>query len=56
MIWTMFTLPSAMGIYWVINSIMGIAQSLFIYCFYTKPFRLAMEKNNQSYNKRRSSR
>ena len=56
MILTMFTLPSAMGVYWFINSIMGIAQSLFIYYFYTKPFRLALEKNNQSYNKRRSVR
>ncbi|NLJ70353.1 MAG: YidC/Oxa1 family membrane protein insertase [Clostridiaceae bacterium] len=56
MIWTMFTLPSAMGVYWFVNSVMGIAQSLFIYYFYTKPFRLALGQNNQSYNKRRSVR
>lgn len=44
MMWTVFTLPSAMGIYWVINSVMGIAQSLFIYHYYTKPFRKALEE------------
>ncbi len=56
MIWTIFALPSAMGVYWVVNSFMAILQSLFIYYFYTKPFRLALEENNESYNKRRSVR
>lgn len=56
MVWTVFALPSAMGVYWVVNSFMAILQSLIIYYFYTKPFRLALEKNNQTYNKRRSAR
>ncbi len=43
MVWTVFALPSAMGIYWVVNTVMGILQSLFIYKFYTKPFREALE-------------
>lgn len=55
MVWTVFTLPSAMGIYWVINTVMGIAQSLFIYKFYTKPFKEQLAMNKQSYNKRRSA-
>ncbi len=42
MVTTVFALPSAMGIYWVMNSVMSIAQSLFLYYFYTKPFRKAL--------------
>ncbi|NLJ94087.1 MAG: YidC/Oxa1 family membrane protein insertase [Clostridiaceae bacterium] len=45
MVTTVFALPSAMGIYWVVNSVMSIAQSLFIYHFYTKPFRLELERD-----------
>lgn len=56
MVWTVFALPSAMGIYWVINTVMGILQSLFIYKFYTKPFREALEANNVSYDKRRTTK
>ncbi len=56
MAWTVFTLPSAMGIYWVINTLMGIAQSLFIYKYYTKPFREQLAMNNQSYTRRRSAK
>lgn len=55
MTWTIFALPSAMGVYWVMSTIMGISQSLFIYNFYTKPFRRVLEENNSN-DKRRSVR
>ena len=36
MLWTTFTMPSAMGLYWIVGNIMGIIQSLMIYFLFTK--------------------
>jgi hypothetical protein len=33
-----FTLPSAMGLYWLIGNIMAIVQQFVIYFLFTKPF------------------
>ena len=43
MLFTMFSLPSAMGLYWLFGNIMGIVQSLIIYYLYAKPFNEHME-------------
>lgn len=39
MLVTMFIIPSALGLYYVISNIMAIIQSAIIYKFYTEPFR-----------------
>lgn len=36
MLWTTFSMPSAMGLYWIVGNIMGIIQSLLIYFLFTK--------------------
>jgi YidC/Oxa1 family membrane protein insertase len=36
MLWTTFTMPAAMGLYWVIGNIMMILQSVIIYFLFTK--------------------
>ena len=38
MLVTTFTLPSAMGLYWLIGNIMAIVQQFVIYFLFTKPF------------------
>ncbi len=38
MLVTTFTLPSAMGLYWLIGNIMAIIQQFVIYILFTKPF------------------
>lgn len=36
MLWTTFTLPAAMGLYWIIGNIMMILQSVVVYTLFTK--------------------
>jgi len=36
MLWTTFTMPAAMGLYWIIGNIMMILQSVMIYYMFTK--------------------
>lgn len=36
MLWTTFSMPAAMGLYWIIGNIMMILQSLLIYFLYTR--------------------
>ena len=38
MLWTTFTMPAAMGLYWVVGSIMGIITQLIVYYMFTKPY------------------
>ena len=40
MLFTTFTLPAAMGLYWVVGSIMGIITQLLTYFMFTKPYEL----------------
>lgn len=36
MLWTTFTMPAALGLYWIIGNIMMILQSILIYFLYTR--------------------
>ncbi|MDD2534093.1 MAG: YidC/Oxa1 family membrane protein insertase [Eubacteriales bacterium] len=36
MLWTTFTMPAALGLYWIIGNIMAAIQSLIIYMLYTR--------------------
>jgi len=38
MLYTTFTMPAAMGLYWVVGSIMGILTQLIVYYMFTKPY------------------
>jgi len=40
MVWTTFTLPAAMGLYWVVGGLMGIITQLATYFLFTKPYEL----------------
>lgn len=40
MLITTFTLPAAMGLYWVIGGIMGILTQVIVYFMFTKPYAL----------------
>ncbi len=40
MLITTFTLPAAMGLYWVVGGIMGIITQLIVYFMFTKPYEL----------------
>ena len=40
MLWTTFTLPAAMGLYWVVGGLMGILTQLLTYFLFTKPYNL----------------
>ncbi|MBO7449523.1 MAG: membrane protein insertase YidC [Clostridiales bacterium] len=40
MVWTSFTMPAAMGLYWIVGSIMGIITQLIVYYLFTKPYAL----------------
>ncbi len=42
MLWTMFVVPSALGLYYVVSNVVGIVQAIIIYRFYTQPFRKFM--------------
>ena len=38
MLFTTFTLPAAMGLYWVVGSLMGILTQVILYYMFTKPY------------------
>ena len=38
MVWTTFTLPSAMGLYWFVGGLMGIVSQLIVFVLFTKPY------------------
>ena len=40
MLVTSFTLPAAMGLYWVVGGIMGIITQVIVYFMFTKPYEL----------------
>lgn len=40
MIWTTFSLPAAMGLYWVVGGLMGIFTQIIVYYMFTKPYEL----------------
>lgn len=40
MLVTTFTLPAAMGLYWVVSGLMGIASQVIVYFMFTKPYEL----------------
>ncbi|HBP37590.1 MAG TPA: hypothetical protein DD640_02395 [Clostridiales bacterium] len=44
MLWTTFSMPSAMGLYWIIGNIMMILQSVMIYFLFTKKMDLAAKE------------
>ncbi len=41
MLFTTFSMPALMGLYWIIGNIMMIIQSVYIYFFFTKPLEQA---------------
>jgi YidC/Oxa1 family membrane protein insertase len=45
MLWTTFTLPAAMGLYWTIGNIMAILQSVLIYFLFTKKIEQASQES-----------
>ncbi len=40
MLWTTFTLPAAMGLYWIIGGLMSIATNIITFFLFTKPYEL----------------
>ena len=38
MLYTTFTMPAAMGLYWVVGSLMGILTQVIVYYMFTKPY------------------
>ncbi len=40
MLITTFTMPAAMGLYWIVGGIMGIITQLIVYFMFTKPYEL----------------
>ena len=40
MLFTTFTMPAAMGLYWIVGGIMGIIQQFLTYYLFTKPYEL----------------
>lgn len=56
MLFTMFSMPSAMCLYWLFQNVMYIVQSLLGYEFYVKPLRLAYAEEQSAFDRSRSSR
>lgn len=54
MLFTMFSLPSAMCLYWLFQNIMYLLQSAIGYAFYVKPLRAAYEAEQSAYDRSRS--
>lgn len=52
MLYTMFTFPAAMCLYWLVQNLMFILQSQLGYMFYVKPLRLAYEAEVAQYDRR----
>lgn len=40
MLWTTFTMPAAMGIYWIISGLMTIITNIIVYFMFTKPYEV----------------
>ncbi|MCR4670363.1 MAG: YidC/Oxa1 family membrane protein insertase [Saccharofermentans sp.] len=40
MLFTTFTMPAAMGLYWIVSSIMGILTQILVYYMFTKPYQI----------------
>lgn len=40
MLVTTFSMPAAMGVYWIISGIMGVITSVIVYIMFTKPYEL----------------
>ena len=38
MVWTTFTLPSAMGLYWFVGGVMGIISQMIVFILFTRPY------------------
>ena len=58
MLFTTFTLPAAMGLYWVVGGIMGILTQILTYFMFTKPYelkKLEMEQKKAEAFKKNSS-
>ncbi len=58
MLFTTFTLPAAMGLYWVVGGIMGILTQILTYFLFTKPYeqkKLEMELKKAEAFKRNTS-
>ena len=45
MLVTTFSMPASMGLYWIIGNIMMIAQSVYIYYFFTKRIEKAQQES-----------
>ena len=58
MLVTSFTLPAAMGLYWVVGGVMGIITQLIVYFMFTKPYELkkkeVAEKKANAFKKKSS--
>ncbi len=52
MLVTTFSLPASMGLYWIIGNIMMIAQSVYIYLFFTKRMERAMQEQEEQQHAR----
>ena len=53
MLFTMFSMPAAMCLYWLFQNVMYILQSLIGYEYYVKPLRLAHAEEEAVYNRSR---
>ncbi|NLA71053.1 MAG: YidC/Oxa1 family membrane protein insertase [Clostridiaceae bacterium] len=53
MLFTMFSMPSAMCLYWLFQNVLYIIQSALGYEFYVKPLRLAHDEEQAVYNRSR---
>lgn len=43
MVFFSFSMPAAMGLYWIVGNLMAVVQSMILYYLYTKPFYAAMD-------------
>ena len=46
MLWTTFTMPAALGLYWIVGNIMAILQSVLIYFLFTRKLEQANQLND----------
>ncbi len=53
MLFTMFSMPSAMCLYWLFQNVMYLIQSMLGYKFYVMPLRLAYEEEQASFDRSR---
>ena len=59
MLVTSFTLPAALGLYWVVGGVMSIITQIIVYFMFTKPYELKKqeleEKKANAFKKKKSS-